>query len=485
MSLTGSLNSALSGLNAAARAAELISSNVANAMTEGYARRELQTSARVVGQSGQGVKVDGVLRQADLAVIADRRVAQAGSSASSTVVDFMTRLETALGSVGSEGSLVSRVAGFSTSLQEAASRPDADTRLIGVLQSATALTQQISSAATAIQSARADADGQISDQVSLLNITLNQVAQFNGDIGVGLVNGRDVSALMDQRQRAIDSIASIVPLREVPRSYGGVALFTTGGAIILDGKPAEFGFTAAGVVVAGMTQASGALSGLTLDDRSVATSGDGSLISGGTLAAAFQVRDSLAPAAQANLDALARDLITRFADPATDPSLPLSAPGLFTDTGSGFDPSAEVGLAQRLSVNSSVDPTKGGDLSKLRDGLGAMTPGPVGSAAQFNRFSAALESLRTPASGGFSAASRSFATLATDMTSFAASGRVAAENDATYNAAKLETVKTLELQGGVDTDHEMQTLLLIEKAYTANAKVISVVNDLLQRLLEI
>ena len=63
MSLTGSLNSALSGLNAAARAAELISSNVANAMTEGYARRELQTSARVVGQSGQGVKVDGVLRQ--------------------------------------------------------------------------------------------------------------------------------------------------------------------------------------------------------------------------------------------------------------------------------------------------------------------------------------------------------------------------------------------------------------------------------------
>ena len=40
-------------------------------------------------------------------------------------------------------------------------------------------------------------------------------------------------------------------------------------------------------------------------------------------------------------------------------------------------------------------------------------------------------------------------------------------------------------QGGVDTDHEMQTLLLIEKAYTANAKVISVVNDLLQRLLEI
>lgn len=485
MSLSGSLNSALSGLNAAARAAELVSSNVANAMTEGYARRELQTSARVVGQSGQGVKVNGVLRQEDLAVIADRRVAQAASGASTTIVDFMARLETALGIVGSEDSLTARVAAFSTSLQEAASRPDADTRLIGVLQSATALTHQISGVATAIQSARADADDQISDQVSLLNLTLTQVAQFNEDIGVGLVNGRDVSALMDQRQRAIDRIASIVPLREVPRNNGSIALFTTGGAIILDGKPAEFGFRSAGVVVAGMSQASGALSGLTLDGRTVATLGESSLLAGGTLAAAFQVRDSLAPEAQANLDALSRDLITRFSDSATDPSLPLGAPGLFTDTGNSFDASAEVGLAQRLAINAAVDPTKGGALSKLRDGLGALTAGPIGNAAQFNRFSTALESLRAPASGSFSTASRSFATLASDMTSFAARGRVTAENEASYNAAKLETVKTLELQGGVDTDHEMQTLLMIEKAYTANAKVISVVNDLLQHLLEI
>ena len=485
MSLNSSLHSALSGLNAASRAAELISSNVANAMTEGYARRELQTSARVVGQSGQGVKVNGVTRQADLAVIADRRLAQAGSSASATVVDFMKQLESVLSTVGSEGALVTRVGEFTTTLQEAASRPDADTRLTAVLQSASALTQQISSTGAAIQSARADADGQIADQVSLLNSTLDKVAQFNGDIGVGLSNGRDVSALMDQRQRAIDSIASILPLREVPRSNGAVALFTTGGAIILDGKPAEFGFTAAGVVVPGMTQASGALSGLSLDGRPVATSGDSSLILGGTLAAAFAVRDTLAPAAQANLDAVARDLISRFSDPATDPSLASGAVGLFTDNGNSFDASAEVGLAQRLAVNAAVDPTRGGMLSKLRDGLGATNAGPVGNAAQFNRFSTALESLRAPASGSFSAASRSFSTLATDITSFAARGRVAAENDATYAAAKLETVKTLELQGGVDTDHEMQSLLLIEKAYTANAKVISVVNDLLQRLLEI
>ncbi|EKD61720.1 MAG: hypothetical protein ACD_54C00129G0001, partial [uncultured bacterium] len=52
MSISGGLSSALSGLNAAARAAEIVSSNIANAMTEGYGRRELQTSARSLGGSG-------------------------------------------------------------------------------------------------------------------------------------------------------------------------------------------------------------------------------------------------------------------------------------------------------------------------------------------------------------------------------------------------------------------------------------------------
>lgn len=485
MSLSGSLRSAVTGLSAASRAAELISSNVANAMTEGYGRRELQTSALVLGQTGQGVKVNGVTRNVDPAVIADRRLAQAGNSASTALVDFMARFETALGTVEAAGSLVSRVADFTTSLQEAASRPDSDARLTAVLQSAFALTQQISSAGAALQSARADADGQIADQVSLLNTTLGQVAQLNGDIGIGLANGRDVSALIDNRQRAIDSIASIVPLREVQRGNGAVALFTSGGAIILDGCPAEFGFTAAGVVVPEMSQASGALSGLSLDGRPIATSGDSSLILGGTLAAAFQVRDTLAPAAQTKLDAVARDLISRFSDTTTDPSLTLGAAGLFTDAGNAFDATAEVGLAQRLAVNAAVDPAKGGALSKLRDGIAATSLGPVGNAAQLNRFTTALESLRSPASGGFSTANRSFSSLATDLTSFAASGRVAAENDATYAAAKFDTVKTLELQGGVDTDQEMQSLLVIEKAYSANAKVISVVDQLLQRLLEI
>ena len=47
MSISGSLSSALSGLTAASRAAEIVSSNIANAATPGYGRREVLTSVEV------------------------------------------------------------------------------------------------------------------------------------------------------------------------------------------------------------------------------------------------------------------------------------------------------------------------------------------------------------------------------------------------------------------------------------------------------
>ena len=66
MSISGTLSSALSGLTAASKAAEIVSSNIANATTPGYGRRTLQTTSRVVGTSGQGVLITGVSREVNL-----------------------------------------------------------------------------------------------------------------------------------------------------------------------------------------------------------------------------------------------------------------------------------------------------------------------------------------------------------------------------------------------------------------------------------
>ncbi|MDT8857967.1 flagellar hook-associated protein FlgK [Paracoccaceae bacterium Fryx2] len=478
MSISSSLSNALTGLSAASRAAGLVSSNVANALTEGYARRELQLGAR----PGQGVTIIGVTRMVDQALLSDRRTAEAGASNRDLRAAFLGRLETVLGSPDSAGSLGARIATFDAALIAATSRPDSEARLSDVLNSARAITTQFRAAADEIQSARLSADHRIAGDVTLVNDSLARIAEMNGQIRVQMSQGRDTSGLLDQRQQLVDRIAEVMPLREIDRGNGQIALFSTGGAVLLDGKPSKFGFAPVGTLTPQMTNGSG-LSGLTLNGKPLATAGSGSLVAGGSLAANFAIRDELAPQAQTRLDAVARDLVERMADPAVDGTLAAGAAGLFTDAGAPFAAANEVGLAQRLSLNALADPEQGGALWRLRDGLGAAAPGPTGDSALLGRMQAALAAPRQTVSGGFMAASRSMSALASDLLSGVASARLAADAESSFATARSEALKVMELENGVDTDQEMQKLLQIEQAYAANAKVVQTVDDLLQTLI--
>jgi flagellar hook-associated protein 1 FlgK len=290
---------------------------------------------------------------------------------------------------------------------------------------------------------------------------------------------------MDQRQQLIDSISAIVPLREVVRDSGQVALMTTQGATLIDGPVSQFGFTPVGQITYGMTTGSGALSGLTLNGKPIAVSGDGSPVAGGTLAGHFAVRDLSGPEAQARIDALAREVIARFSAPGLDATRAPGAPGLFTDAGAAFDPVNEVGLSQRLRLNAAVDPARDGALWRLRDGLGATEPGAAGNARLLTDWQAALTGLQNPASTNFMPGERSLASLATDMLSGIATDRLSAEGESSYAEARADALRSIELTGGVDSDQEIQTLLLIEQNYAANAKVVKAVDDMIQLLLGI
>lgn len=485
MTISGALSAALSGLTAAARGAEVVSSNLANALTEGYGRRELQLSTRFTGTAGAGVRVDGVRRVADQGLIEARRGADADETRARTLAEFLARLEAAIGEPGAPGALGTAVQGLEGALVAAAARPDAPQRLGAVLTAAQGLARAIRDLSGTVQAERTAADAAIGREVAALNAALEDIARLNRDIRAGMGGGRDVSALIDARQRRIDEVAATVPLREFRRDEAEVLLYTEGGAILLDGNPVRIGFTPAGVVTPYMTIEGGLLSGLALNGRPVlALAGEGQM-GGGRLGALFEVRDRLGPQAQARLDALARDLMERFEDPATDPTLPPGAPGLFTDLGLAFAPANETGLAERLQVNPLADPAQGGAVWRLRDGLGAAGPGDAGQAAGLIALGEALAALRVPASGGFGDAARGAAGLAADLLTLTAGARQAGEAGLAAAAARGEALRTAELAGGVDSDAELQRLMLIEQAYAANARVIRTIDEMLRRLLEI
>lgn len=483
MSVTSALASALTGLTATQRQAEVVSSNVANAATPGYARREVQLGARVLGGTGQGVQVQGVTREVDVFLQADRRVAEAASGDRDVRAEFLWRLEQIFGQPEDAASLSARVAALDSALLEAASRPESEARLTTAVNAARLLATSLNRASDAIQEERLRTDTAISTAVGDLNSALAQVQELNTQIRSFSGAGRDISALLDQRQQIVDGIARLIPLREIPRDHDQIALMTTGGAVLLDGNAARIEFTPVHTIVPEMTQASGGLSGLTINGRPMATAGETSLVLGGELAGLFAVRDELAVSGQARLDAMARDLAERFADPALDATLAPGDPGLFTDGGAAFLPADEVGLSGRLALNALVDPVQGGAVFRLRDGLGAATPGPSGNAALLVALSDRLAEARPLGSSTFTAANRSLAGLTAALLSSVASERLNADTEEAFSAARFAALDELEKAGGVDTDQELQTLLVIEKNYAANAKVIQTVDEMINTLL--
>lgn len=481
MSLNAAFNGALSGLQAFGKLSETISTNVANASTPGYAKRSVTLTA---SDTSVGVGVKGVARADDIVVVSARREAEAQFAAADITASFHAQLTTAIGTPDDPTSLSARVAALEGSLVEAASAPDAPTRLDALAFAALDLATGINAAATTISDARQAVDQSIGQQVSQLNDALRDVASVNKQIATSLAQGLDTASLIDQRQVIIDQINTMVPLREISRPNGQVALLSEGGAVLLDGKPAEFEFTASTLVTPYQNLEDGTLSGLTLNDRAISTDPDTGQLRGGTLAAQFEIRDTLAPDAQTELDAIARDVIERLQDPAVDPTLGAGLAGIFTDDGAWFDSVDELGIANRIAVNVAVDPEQGGETWRIRDGIGAATPGPVGDATLLAALRDALDTVAPAASGSFTQAV-SFEGLMSQLSSWVGSQSARAETSLSFSSATYTEAQNAELSRGVDTDAELQNLLVVEKAYAANARVLQAVDEMMDVLLGI
>lgn len=473
MSISAALNSALSGLNANSRLTDVISGNLANALTPGFAPRELGLQAQ---GPGGGVTVTGVTRRIDPALLADRRLADSALADARTRADFASAIERVPGLPGEGGSIADRLAAFEAAIVSASSRPEESTRLEAVLRAASALGTTLNGAAGQIETLRSRADAGIANATDRLNAGLGQVSDLNTRIVAARAAGNDTTAFEDRRQQAIDTIAELVPIRQLERDRGAVALVSTGGALLLDGRAAQIGFAPTPLVAAHMTAENGLLSGLEIDGRPVAT-GPGGPLAGGHLGALFENRDGLGLAAQRDLDALARDLIDRVGSLTPPP-----APALFTDMGGRFDPANETGLAGRIAVNAAVDPARGGALFRLRDGPDATSAGAPAEAAYLAALGSALAAREAPGPG---AAQRDLSGHVAGVTSRLAQARLGAETSLSFASGQAGELRELELRGGVDSDAELQRLLLVEQAFSANARMIQTLDDMMQTLLRI
>jgi flagellar hook-associated protein 1 FlgK len=489
MSLTRALSNANSGLAASAFRADIAAGNIANASTAGYVRREVVTTENRVGGQGNGVRVASVERQQDFALSALRRDADASFGRANIIANTYNEINRELGEPGEDYGLFASFESLEANFRDLAATPESPALQNAVLSASTELVYQFNGLSSMADTLRNDADANITRSVDIVNSALNQIDKLNDDIGgLNEITG-DAVALEDERQRLIDTIAEIIPINSIKREGGQVEITTNTGAFLLAGNVRELSFQQVGVVAPGASYAdeTGGLSGLFVGDQDLTPGTGGSFaLSSGTLAGHFAVRDSVVPDFITKLDSLAADLVTRFSDDGLDVTKAPGAPGIFTDAGGAPNSANLPGIAGRLRLNSAVDPAQGGDIARFRDGVGSSAVGPTGEAGLINGYLDVLGASNTaPAESGFTGSFSSIELVAS-LSSVIGENRVRHDALSASALTRSNILFDSEIaQSGVDTDREMQSLLVIEQSYAANARVIQTIGDMFDRLLQL
>jgi flagellar hook-associated protein 1 FlgK len=243
MSLSGVLSSALSALQTNSAALNVVSNNVANMNTTGYARRVVNEQTLTVGGQLEGVDVADVQRVADQYL--DQQVLTAGASSSqySTESNILSQLNGLLGDPSTASSLGSQVDAITSALGNAALAPNSSTSQSSVLQAYQDLANTISGLSTQITGLQTNADQQISNSIGTVNTLIQQINSLNQQIQQSTAAGDTSSGLLDQRDQAVQSLSQYIGVRTTTQSNGMMVVTTQDGTTLDGNTYAQLSYT--------------------------------------------------------------------------------------------------------------------------------------------------------------------------------------------------------------------------------------------------
>lgn len=466
MSISSAFNFASSGLRVTEARADLVASNIANASTAGYTRRE----GTQVSGGGQSVDLH-MVRQIDDRLAAMSRDASAALGKASVGGEVLRGYLSTLGDIADEISPAARMATFQAGLDLLANNPSNPSVQADVLARADMLVRSLNTASNALEDSRTQAGASFESAAGEVNTALSDIADLNARLLGQTAGTSGFSSLMDEMNQRLDALGSQMDFKSRWEANGTLSLFTAGGTELVNGTDAARLSVdpQSGAILANGTD-------LTPDRPGVRG------IMAGRLAGLSQMLSTVIPQMKLQQDELARGLVEGFQ--AADSSLLVGQPGLFTDAGAAFDPAQRDGLAGRLSINAAVRPNAGGALWRLRDGMSAATPGDAGATAQINAFITAFDTARPIAPDAGLGSSARLGDMAANMVGAQHTIRVSADRAAGTAGIRLAAFEdgrsTVE---GVNIDTELQKLLEIEQSYGANSQVLSSLSNMIDTLL--
>lgn len=327
MGLTGAMSSALSGLRVTQSQMEVVSQNIANVDSVGYTRRQAVVLEKNTAGRTSGASVTGIQRQLNLLVQKQLRTESAGAAYTDVKARYADQIDRLFGTPGAPGALDGTVNAFKDALQQLVTNPSSSTARGEVLGRAETLANTLNGLSQDIQRMRTGAETRIADGVSRVNAALQRIADAEGKLsGNGQVMMTN-APLLDERDRAIQELASLVDIRVITQESGRVNIFTETGVQLFSGKPVTLSFDPRTPLTANsLFSTNPAERGVgTIRVNSANGAGvdiiAGGLFRSGEIAAEIDMRDNVLVEAQAQVDALAAALASSLGD--RDPTRPV------------------------------------------------------------------------------------------------------------------------------------------------------------------
>lgn len=499
MSIDGVMSIATGSLANVSRQMALISQNVANVSTPEYSV-EMPTQQSVTADGvGLGVRSGPTVRTTDTALQAAVFSQNASVAGLQTRQTALQAIDSVQGTPGQGGDLASLLGKLQDQFSTLLNSPDNQAQQSQVVTAASTLAQGINTLSDAYTAQRQAAQDNIVAGVATLNATLGTIGSLSGQIVTLKAEGQSTADLENQRDAAVQTLSQLVDVKVLEQPNGDLLVTTPAGLTLPTNGTANPLSTTGANMQPGSGAPSIMLGGIDVTSQ----------LQGGQIGANVALRDTTLPTDQAELDEFAQNLASRFDAQGltlfTDPTGAVPAGG-GVPVQAGY-----VGFAASIQVNPAVLATA----SLVRDGshvvvgdpagASAFVPNPPGGPAGFNTMinrvlnfalgSEAQSGVPQPASntaglgvaGTLNAPYVAPATLggiaATLVASQAQDSATTTNQLDTEQATQTTLNAKLSAETGVSMDTEMSSMIELQNAYGANAKIITAVQSMWTQLL--
>ncbi|MBA2589036.1 MAG: flagellar hook-associated protein FlgK [Alphaproteobacteria bacterium] len=313
MSLNGIAASAISALKTNSAALSVVSNNVANLNTQGYARRIVNQQTLTAGGQLMGVDIASIQRVTNQFLAQEQLSAGGGAAQYDTMAGLFSQLNGLLGGPGDNQSLATGLTKLASAFATASQAPTSSASRTGVMNALNGLASTFSTVSNTISSLQTQIDQQTVNSIGSTNTLIKQIYDLNSEIKTSNAGGGgdQASALLDQRDVALTKLAQVMGIKTSTNADGSVNVSTTDGFNLVSNTYATLAYS-------GSAQ-NGAYGNITLQDINPA---NGNLIgnptpldphlSGGSLKGLIDMRDQVLGGLNQTLGNLAQQTALSF-----------------------------------------------------------------------------------------------------------------------------------------------------------------------------